>query len=299
MSTPHPLETVTKIPTLRARDPHAHKGRTGHVAIIAGSRGMTGAAVLSGRGALRGGAGLVRIYTPASAQTIIATAEPCLMTIALPEDEHGRLTNHTTDEATSALNWADVMAIGPGLGQSDAVTNTVREVVRSCERSLVADADALNALAQCGEWWKNRAGGPLVLTPHPGEMNRMLAAANLPALNDDRDAARIAAAGALAKLTSAVVVLKGHRTVVADAARVFINETGNAGMATGGMGDVLTGLIAALVGQGVAPFEAAQLGVYCHGAAADALVDAVGPVGYLASEVADAIPATLGLQIRT
>lgn len=298
MSDSHPLDIVTALPTLPTRRPYAHKGDTGRIAVFAGSRGMSGAAILTGRGALRGGAGLVRVYTAKSVQPIIAAAEPCLMTAALDEDADGRIDPIALVEAHSALEWADVIAIGPGIGHGIQVGRILIEELLVRKKPLVMDADALNALAACGDIRPDRHSTPLVLTPHPGEMRRLMAAAKLNAQLDDHDDSRIAAAVSLAKRACAVVVLKGHRTVVTDAQRVYINETGNPGMATGGMGDVLTGLIAALLGQGLEPFAAAQLAVHCHGAAADSLVDAVGPVGYLASEVADAIPAALALHIR-
>lgn len=297
MSDPHSLDVVTKLPTLPSRKPATHKGLTGRIALFAGSRGMSGAAILAGRGALRGGAGLVRVYTAASVQPILAAAEPCLMTTALTEDREGRIDPAGFASAYDAPAWADVIAIGPGIGQSFQAFPLLIDTLAACGKPLVIDADGLNALAASSKAWPSRWNAPLVLTPHPGEMRRLLSAANLRIDFDDRDQSRIGAATALAKRIGAIVVLKGHRTVVTDAGRVYVNETGNPGMATGGMGDILTGLLAALLGQGLEPFAAAQLAVYCHGAAADSLVDAVGPVGYLASEVADAIPAALALHI--
>lgn len=263
---------------------------------------MTGAAVLCGRGALRGGAGLVRVCAPATVQMLIAVAEPCFMTIALTDSPMGELTSDAAKHAIELIEWADAVAVGPGMGESDAAAELVREIVGNSTRPLVVDADGLNALAHGGEWWTKRPAadvrGSLILTPHPGEFDRLLRGAGLPPLAGKTDDARIAAAAAYAERAGCIVVLKGHRTIVTDAKRVYVNQTGNPGMATGGMGDVLTGLIAALLGQGLTAFDAAQLSVHCHGAAADSLVDAVGPIGYLASEVADAIPAALAQHIH-
>ncbi|MBL8881084.1 MAG: NAD(P)H-hydrate dehydratase [Phycisphaerales bacterium] len=273
----------------------------GRVVIFAGSPGMSGAAVLCARGALRGGAGLVRVCAPSTVQSVIAAAEPCVMTCALMDSPLAELTPDVARQAFELVEWADVVAVGPGLGQSSGATELVSEIIKNSGRPLVVDADGLNALSKISDWWSQRPTadgcGSLIVTPHPGEFERLARGAGLPPLSGESDAARIAAAAAYAERADCVVVLKGHRTVVTDAKRVYVNRSGNPGMATGGMGDVLTGLIAALLGQGLAAFDAAQLGVHCHSAAADALVDAVGPIGYLASEVADAIPTALSLHI--
>ena len=285
-----------ELPRLPARPPTAHKGEMGRVAIVAGSREMTGAACRAARGALRGGAGLVRVFTPQSAFPIVAAAEMCAMTTPVDEDSLGRIDASATDQLLAQLRWADVVALGPGLGQSDGLTKLVLELVARVERPLVLDADGLNAIVGENEWWSRRSA-PMIVTPHPGEMARLRAGAGEVSTHGSDQQARLLAAAGFAGLTGVVVVLKGHRTVVCDSDSSFVNTTGNAGMATGGMGDVLTGLIAALVGQGLEPFEAACLAVHCHGAAGDLLAERVGPVGYLASEAADAIPATLALQI--
>lgn len=287
-----------ELPSLPARRPTAHKGDVGRIAIVAGSRDMSGAASLTARGALRGGAGLVRVFTSASAFPIVAGAEMCVMTTPLDEDAEGRVSVSATDRLPAELQWADVVALGPGLGKSDGLTQLVLQLVTSVDRPLVLDADGLNAVAGEKEWWKRRSA-PLVLTPHPGEMARLRSAAGEVATHGSDDQARRLAAARFAGLTGAVVVLKGHRTVVCDANSSFVNTTGNPGMATGGMGDVLTGLIAALIGQGLKPFPAACLAVHCHGAAADLLADRIGPVGFLAREVADELPSVLAKHIVT
>jgi NAD(P)H-hydrate epimerase len=264
------------------------------VAILAGSRGMSGAAVLAALGALRGGAGLVRVCTPASAQPLVAAGDPCLMTVALPEDEAGRVSGRATAALRESLSWASVVAIGPGLGVSEDVRSVVAEVWKSYAGPLVADADALNALAQCdAALWQARAGRATTVTPHPGEMARLRRAVGLAQRDEQDDEARLRCAWEFACRAGVTAVLKGHHTVVAESGRTYRNASGNPGMATGGMGDVLTGLIAALLGQGFDAFDAARLAVFAHGVAADRLAKRIAPFGYLSREVAEEIPAAL------
>jgi NAD(P)H-hydrate epimerase len=284
---------TTEVPDLPPRPPAMHKGQAGRVAIIAGSRGMSGAAVLSGLGALRGGAGLVRVYCPQSVQPIVAASEPCLMTVALPEDCDGRLLLDGAVKAFDA-NWADVLAMGPGLGASAQVGDLVAHLLATFDKPTVVDADGLNNIAGRGEAvWKARAGRPTVITPHPGEMARLRSGLRLPTFDEQGNEGRLKAAHEYACRARVTVVLKGHRTVVCTPAEAYVNTTGNPGMATGGMGDVLTGLIAALLGQGLPPFDAARLGVHWHGLAADHCQHDIGPVGYLGRDVADALPGAL------
>lgn len=298
MTQPDPTQPPTPIfdiPTMSRRADTAHKGHAGRVAIVAGSPGMTGAAVLAGLGALRGGAGLVRVHTPANIQAIVAASEPCYMTVGLAVDDPGALAHRAIDDI--ALDWPDVFAIGPGLGTSDAVRALVTTVLARFPGPIVLDADAINVIATHpeGAGAVLRRDAPTILTPHPGEMARLRAGLGLADRTGDDDAARVAIAHEGAAKTGAIVVLKGHRTVVADAATIYINQTGNPGMAAGGMGDVLTGLIAALVGQQLAPFDAARLAVHVHGYAADRLAEQCAPTGFLAREVADAIPTALAV----
>ncbi|MBU0641197.1 MAG: NAD(P)H-hydrate dehydratase [Planctomycetes bacterium] len=299
MPTPAPPPTlVTDLPRLAPRAECTHKGETGRVAIIAGSRGMSGAACLAALGALRGGAGLVRVLAPASVQPIVASSEPCAMTVPLSEDERGRIASSATPTILESLAWADVVALGPGLGLSGEVTGVVSTVLTKFAGPVVLDADGLNSISGVRDWWKSRAGRVTVVTPHPGEMARLRQGAGLPETRGQSDAARREVAVEFARLTGVTVVLKGYATVVATPVVIYINTTGNPGMATGGMGDVLTGLVAALLGQGLAAFDAARLGVYCHGAAADRLEQQIGPRGYLAREVADAVPQALAQASR-
>jgi ADP-dependent NAD(P)H-hydrate dehydratase len=288
-----PPTPTSDVPRLSPRPDTTHKAQVGRIAIVAGSRGMSGAVCLSGLGALRGGAGLVRACCPESILPIVAASEPCLMTMPLAEDPEGRISPAALPALLESLKWADVTAIGPGLGLGDGVANVVRTILRDYSGPAVVDADALNNLAEQPQWWLSRHGRPTVITPHPGEIARLRRGTGLDTDPEQTEEARLATAFEFATLTGTTVVLKGHRTVVCTSDEAYINTTGNPGMATGGMGDVLTGLIAALVGQGLSAFDAARLGVYAHGAAADECAKRIAPVGYLAREVADGLPPAL------
>lgn len=293
--TPQPPTPTSNIPTLPRRAEATHKGETGRVAIIAGSRGMSGAACLSALGALRGGAGLVRVLTPVSVQPIVAASDPCLMSVALPGTEAGQIARGAWPLIRDgSLGWADVVGLGPGLGEGDDVADVVGNVLQAFRGPVVIDADGLNNLAKTSpEVWSGRKDVPTVVTPHPGEMARLRKSAGLPQLMGSDDDTRLRIAHEYAQLTALTVVLKGHRTIVCTPAEAYVNTTGNPGMATGGMGDVLTGLIAALLAQGLSAYDAARLGVYCHGLAADICAKRIGPVGYLARDVAETLPVAL------
>ncbi|MBK9128381.1 MAG: NAD(P)H-hydrate dehydratase [Phycisphaerales bacterium] len=293
---------VTDVPILAQREPTAHKGQVGRVGIVAGSPGMSGAAVLCALGALRGGAGLVRVYCPTSIQPIVAASEPCLMTVGLEHQPAGAGAAGAAGEALAGDTWPDVLAVGPGLGEGDTAAR-VTTAALSSGRPVVLDADGLRVFMAggCASPREHRSAGirwPAVLTPHPGEMTRLRDGAGLSPLAGDDDATRVRVAHEYACLSGSVIVLKGYRTVVCTPSHAFINTTGNPGMASGGMGDVLTGLIAALIGQGLAPFEAACLGVQVHGLAGDLCAKRIGPIGFLARDVADALPAALADALR-
>lgn len=288
-------EPTSDVPTLPSRPDATHKGQVGRVVVVAGSRGMSGAACLSALGALRGGAGLVRVLTPISVQPIVAASDPCLMTAPLPETNEGCIRfEKSSGVLAGALRWATVVALGPGLGQQRGLAELVRHIADAFAGPLVVDADGLNNVAAAGpEVWSPRRGRPTVLTPHPGELARLRHAAGLADARGEDDGPRLRIAHEYASRAGTTVVLKGHRTVVCTPELAFTNTTGNPGMATGGMGDVLTGFVAALLGQGLDAFDAARLGVYCHGLAADLCAKRIGPVGYLARDVAEMLPAAL------
>lgn len=239
---------------------------------------------MAGLATLRGGAGLVTLVVPRCVQNVVAGISPCYMTHGA-SDANGQF---TTDAASEVLDFgkaSTVVALGPGVGRSPQVTSFVQRLYREISQPMVIDADALFALAENTEVL-SQAGGPRVLTPHPGEFARL--AGELP-----KEDERVSAAAALARRDtsgSTVVVLKGHHTVVTDGKRFSINHTGNPGMATGGSGDVLTGIVTALLCQGLAPFDAARLGVHVHGLAGDLAAAEFGQVSLIASDLIDFLP---------
>jgi NAD(P)H-hydrate epimerase len=245
---------------------------------------MSGAAVLCAGGALRGGAGLVYLAVPEGILSVVATANPCYLTVPLPQDGAGRLSAAAQAEVLDRVRSNTAAVLGPGLGRSEDLTGLLLAVVGETATPLVLDADALNALAPHRDRFRTHAG-PLVLTPHPGEFARLLGC-DIPTVQ----ARRRDLAAQFAADSGAVVVLKGHGTVVTDGRLLYVNTTGNPGMATGGTGDVLAGLIGALLAQGLEPFAAAQLGVYLHGLAGDLARDDVGEVSLIASDLLDTLP---------
>ncbi len=279
-----PVETVTTVPRLAARAPDSNKGDFGKVLVVAGSRGMSGAAVLSGSAALRGGAGLVRVAVPQDILPLVAAGNPCYITAPQPGDEEGRLAEAALNPLVTLAGEHTVLAVGPGLGRSPGITALLSALLAQVNVPVVLDADGLNAFAGHPERLR-RHRAPLILTPHPGEFARLVGLA-VP----DVQAQRQSLAVRFAAATGVVLVLKGHGTLVTDGKRLFHNTTGNAGMATAGSGDVLTGLIAALLGQGLEPFAAAQLGVYLHGLAGDLARDEVGEPSLIATDLVHYLP---------
>jgi len=278
--------------TFPRRHPDSHKGTHGHVFIVAGARGFTGAAVLAARGAIRGGAGLVTVAMPQSLVTVPTTSLPEAMTLPLPETDAGTLAAAAEGVIREAVAAAGdgrhpaVVAMGPGLTTHPDVVKAVRRLLASLSGPIVADADALNALASDPAPLRD-APGPVVITPHPGELAR-LTGSSIADIQRDRVAAARSAAASL----RAVTVLKGARTVVAAPdGRTGIVPNGNGAMATGGTGDVLTGVVAACLGQRLPAWEAAVCAAYLHGLAGD--LAAPGELGLLAHEVADAVPQAL------
>ena len=278
------LEIVTNLPFLPARPADSNKGQFGRILVVAGSRGMTGAAILCGRAALRGGAGLVKVAVPRDVLAIVAAGDPCYMTVPLIQDVEGRLDFTALAEIFALEQTQDAMAVGPGLGRSTEIARMLPELIGKATKPIVLDADGLNAFDGQPEKL-HTAGVPLIITPHPGELGRLLGV-DAPAVQ----ANRADLACRFAHDHKAIVVLKGHGTLVTDGRQLYSNPTGNPGMATGGTGDVLTGLIAALVGQGLEPFAAALLGVYLHGRAGDLARDALGEIGMIATDLLDFLP---------
>ena len=287
-----PIERINLMFRLAPRKSDSHKGDFGRVLIVGGSRGMVGAVSLASNAALRGGAGLVTFAAPETIQLHAAVLCPCATSIPLACQADGELAERSVQQVLGAAGACDVLAVGPGLGVGPGQQKLMVALLGQ-DKPLVIDADGLNNLASLADW-PGRVRCPLVLTPHPGEFAR-LSGRSIPDIQADRQGAVLAAFGQWRKGTGdrhpLVVALKGAATVVADGRRVYINTTGNPGMATAGSGDVLTGLVAALMGQGLAPFEAACLGVHCHGRAGDLAAGKLGQVSLIATDLLEYLPA--------
>ena len=261
------------------RMPDSHKGDYGRVLLVAGSRGKTGAAHLSALGALRSGAGLVTVATPACCLPIVAAMAPEYMTEPIDERADG-LDPASVDRVLDLAR--DVLAVGPGLGQAAGTREFIRTLVDRATMPLVVDADGLNAFVDDPDRLSGREGRDVIITPHPGEMARLVGMST-----DEVQASRLEIARNFAVAHHVYVVLKGHRTLIATPeAKVFINPTGNAGMATGGTGDVLTGMIAAWLAQLLDAEAACQLAVYLHGMAGDLAEADEGEVAMTAGDLA-------------
>jgi len=281
-------EEFSEMPVQRSAE--AHKGSYGHVLLVAGSVGKTGAAVLCGRAALRGGAGLVTVATPEPALASVAAAQSEYMTEALPATVSGTVASEAVRLGGFAtlLHGMTVLGMGPGLGTHPETQEFVRSVVAHADLPMVVDADGLNAFAGHAENLAIRKSPHLVLTPHPGEMAR-LCGLTTPQVQAERVRVAVEFAGKW----NAVVLLKGFHTVIAAPnGDVFVNTTGSAGLAKGGSGDVLTGLLAALIAQFGATdlYRVVALGAYLHGRAAELVAASTDESGVLAGEVANAVP---------
>lgn len=264
------------------RNADAHKGCFGRILLLCGSRGYTGAAALTAMGVLRSGAGLVYLGVPESIYQIEAVKLTEAIVFPLPQ-RCGMLSRRAVKKILDLLPKMDAVVIGPGLGCSKGTLAVTRAVLQAFKGTIILDADGINLIAKHKDIVRGRMG-QTILTPHEGEFAR---------LSDALPEGREAAAVALAKELQAVVVLKGHETVVTDAERCFINTTGNPGMAVGGSGDVLSGVIAGLLGQGIAPLEAAACGVWLHGAAGDACAEQMGQYGMLPTDMLNILPRLL------
>lgn len=287
------MNTITTVPKLPARPTEGHKGTFGRVLVIAGSVGMTGAAALAGRSALRAGSGLVRVATSKNALPIIAAIEPCYTTLPLAEDDEGRISAKALHAILDAVQGNDVVAFGPGMGQSTDLRSIVEAMIQQEGVNLLIDGDGLNNLSRLPDWPKKRRA-QLVLTPHPGEMKRLWSGLFREEMPENRQET----AARMAQATGAVVALKGAGTVVTDGEQVYINTTGNPGMGTAGSGDVLTGVVAALMGQGMNRFDATILGVFTHGLAGDIASNRLGQISLMATDIIDALPEAFKTQVR-
>ncbi len=267
------------------RKKNAHKGDFGHIFVLAGSKGFTGAAYLCAQGALLSGAGLVTLGIPNSLNVIVARKLTEAMTRPLPENKSGALSLAAFTKIKQFLPKVDILAIGPGLSQHSQTQRLIRKIISQLERPMVIDADGLNALKGHLDILK-KTKSVKILTPHPGEMARLLGTNTKNVQNK-----RTGLAKKLSAMYNIITILKGHGTVVAAPdGRLYINKTGNPGMAKGGTGDVLTGIIAAFLAQRQEPFEAAKLAVHVHGLAADLAIRKTGQLSLLASDILDKLP---------
>ena len=266
------------------RVPDTHKGSYGHVLVIAGSRGHTGAALLAAHAACRTGAGLTTLAGPASLNTIFSLGAPEVMTVSLADADGGVRFDETA--VRRAMEGKTAVVVGPGIGTHDDAERLVAFLLQEAALPMVVDADALTCLARTPAALR-RARAAAILTPHPGEMGRLLAT-DAAAVQADR----VGTARTFAAAHGCTVVLKGARTVIAAAdGAVWINPTGNPGMASGGMGDALSGMLGALLAQALPPAEAACLGVYLHGDIGDRVAADRGPFAVLASDIIEGVPA--------
>jgi NAD(P)H-hydrate epimerase len=248
---------------------------------------MTGAIALAGMAALRGGAGLVTVAVPDGCLELVACFDPCYMTVPLACDGDGRLNWACRDQFAGLTRNATCLGLGPGLGRSQDLDRLIVWLYQHLSVAMVVDADALNALSSgSGNDPLASPAGPRILTPHPGEFRRLIGDRIEGGIDDlEEQAVRIA------QRHGVVMVLKGHRTLITDGRRLAHNTTGNPGMSTGGSGDVLTGVITALVCQGLPMFEAAQLGVHVHGLAGDLAAAQLGQVSMTAKDLLRFLPA--------
>jgi NAD(P)H-hydrate epimerase len=270
---------------LPQRAPDAHKGRVGRILIIGGSPGLTGAPALAGMAALRSGAGLITAAVPSGLNLALEAKLTEVMTLPCPQTAAGGLDRPAEEAILARAETTDVWVLGPGLGREEPALALARRLFGRLPGPIVVDADALFALGK-GDWRRPTDSPPPILTPHPGEMARLLGTAEKPLSAPPYEVAQ-----GYARERGCILVLKGAPTVIASPdGQVWVNPTGNAGLATGGSGDALSGIIAALLGQGLAPAEAARVGVFLHGEAADRACSSAGLAGLAPTDLIAALP---------
>ena len=262
----------------------SHKGDYGKVLLLCGSEGLTGAARLAAKAALRMGSGLVYLGVPEKIYPIIAAGAGSEIVFPLPCDDAGRLCMASLPVIGQRLAGMDAVLLGPGLGRSEALTQLVQAILGLCRVPLVLDADGINAVAGHIDSLRGCAC-PVILTPHDGEFTRMG--------GDLKAGDRTCCAMQMARRTQAILLLKGSRTVITDGLNTYVNHTGNPGMATGGSGDVLAGMIVSLLGQHIMPLEAAAAAAYLHGAAGDLAAKTLGEYGMVPEDLLLQIPRLL------
>lgn len=261
------------------RDAMAHKGDFGRILLLCGSRGYTGAAYLAAMGALRTGAGLVYLGVPESIYAIEAVKLNEPIVFPLP-DEEGMLAISSVEKIREYLPRMDAVLVGPGLGQSNGTLSVLKTILREFNGPVILDADGINLLARHKYLLRGRTA-PTVLTPHEGEFVR---------LAGEIGADRCLAAEGVARELGCIMVLKGHGTIITDGIRTYRNPTGNPGMAVGGSGDVLAGMVTSLLGQGIEPLQAAAAAVWLHGAAGDRCAERLGQYAMLPTDLLDELP---------
>jgi hydroxyethylthiazole kinase-like uncharacterized protein yjeF len=281
------LTRITALPDLPERAPDSHKADYGRILIIAGSPGMTGAAYLAGKAALRSGSGLVTVACPRSLNPILEAKLTCVMTLPVAETADGTLSPQGLEVLLERAQTCDAVALGPGISRNAETRDLVRAFVAGTGTPLVVDADGLNNLIGAVDALAKREA-PTVITPHPGEMARLAGLKT-----SEVQANREHVAADFAGKHGVIVLLKGSGTVVTDGQRIYVNETGNPGMASGGTGDVLTGIVASLLGRGIGDFESAQLGAYVHGLAGDIAASEMGMESLIATDLLSALPYAL------
>lgn len=275
-----------RLPTrLLPRNPDSHKGDFGHVLILAGSPRFSGAAVLCAQACLRSGAGLVTLGIPESLNKVFIKIKPTeAMTLPLPQTKEGTLSSLALGKIREFAKKIDVLAIGPGLSRNASTQNLVIKVIKSIDKPLVVDADGLNALAAHLSILSGKTR--VILTPHPGEMARLLGGRVSQVQKDRKKVAKD-----FVNRYNVILVLKGHETLVVEKIKgIYLNKTGNPGMAKAGSGDVLTGIIAAFLAQGLSGFEAAKYAVYLHGLAGDLAAKEKSQLAMIASDIIAKIP---------
>ncbi|MDD5436058.1 MAG: NAD(P)H-hydrate dehydratase [Candidatus Omnitrophica bacterium] len=278
-------ELMKAVPKRRA---DSNKGDFGHVFVIAGSAGYTGAAYLASQAAVRSGSGLATLAIPGSLYGVMAAKLTEVMVRPYSETKERSFSLGAEGDLLRFAKKCNSFVIGPGLSQNKETGRLVRRLVAKLERPVVLDADGINSFCDAAAELK-KSGGSLVLTPHPGELSRLIGKSVKEIQRNRKDVAL-----QVAREYNIVLVLKGHDTVVAGASgRVYINKTGNPGMASGGVGDILAGVIAAFVAQGVETFSAAALGTYFHGLAGDMALKEKGPLGLIATDLLEKLPEAL------
>lgn len=281
------MRRITKLPPLPSRRADTHKGDYGRVLVLGGSLGMTGAACMCSEAVLRGGAGLVTLGIPESLYPIVASCLSfAVMTRPLPETRQKTISYGARQAIKELARGFDVLALGPGLSRHSETQRLVLWLLENITLPTVVDADGLNAIATMPTVL-TKIKRDCIITPHPGEMARLLDWDSADEVQKDRKGA---VEEFLKRYPKLIVVLKGHKTLVADSQHLFVNTTGNPGMATAGTGDVLTGLIAGLLAQGFSAFDSAQLGTYLHGLAGDLAAAEKGEISLIATDVLEKLP---------